>query len=185
MAGLRQTDVARATALTQSTISRAERGRQRTFTLEGLATHCAALGLRLSLKVYPEGLPVRDAGQLALLARFRELIPGSYDWHLEVAIGDAGDGRAWDAVLGGPVAIGVDAETRLTDVQALLRRLETKARDSDVDHVVLLVLDSRWNRRVLREYEALLAINLPLSSRAMMSALADGRDPGASGIVLA
>ena len=69
------------------------------------------------------------------------------------------DQRAWDAVIttvaqagdGRPrrCLIGVEAETRLRDLQALQRRLALKRRDGGVDRVILLVADTRSNRAIL------------------------------------
>ena len=73
-----------------------------------------------------------------------------------------GDLRAWDAVLDGPARIGIDAETRLHDVQQVQRRTELKRRDSGVPHrPVLLVTSTHHNRRVLREHRAALASTFP------------------------
>ncbi len=60
------------------------------------------------------------------------------------------DRRAWDAVIEGQGwRIGVEAETRLHDVQSLLRRVALKQRDGAVSAVILLVNDTANNRRVL------------------------------------
>ena len=95
-----------------------------------------------------------------------------------------GDLRAWDAVIRGPGwRIGVEAETVLDDLQALERRLALKRRDGDVDHVVLLVADTRRNRRALAGAPAAFA-DLPMRTRDILAPLRDARDPGASGIVI-
>ena len=70
-----------------------------------------------------------------------------------------------------------------SDLQALERRLALKRRDGDVDHVVLLVADTRRNRRALAGTPAGLA-GLPIRTRDILAPLRDGRDPGASGIVI-
>ena len=64
---------------------------------------------------------------------------------------NAGDRRAWDAVIGiARVRIGVEAETRARDEQELERRLSLKRRDGGVDHVILLLADTRSNRLFVR-----------------------------------
>ena len=64
----------------------------------------------------------------------------------------AGDLRAWDALIrGSGWRCGVEAETRPRDLQALERRLALKLRDGAVDMLVLLLLDSRYNRALVRE----------------------------------
>jgi hypothetical protein len=57
--------------------------------------------------------------------------------------------------------------------------------DADgVASVVLLVADTRRNRRVLREFRPLLSDRYPLGTRRMMRDLAAGRLPAASGCVV-
>jgi len=78
----------------------------------------------------------------------------------------------------------VDAETRLRDVQALLRRLELKWRDSEVPRLVLLVAGTHHNRRVVREHRAALLSTLPLDTAQVLRALRAGEAPPQNGIVL-
>ena len=82
------------------------------------------------------------------------------------------------------VAIAFEAETRLYDVQAQVRRILAKFADGRVDRVILVLADTRHNRTVLREARELLRSDFPLDTRAVMTALRAGRDPGANGIVL-
>ena len=63
------------------------------------------------------------------------------------------DRRAWDAgaTLSTQVQLGVEAETRLTDLQSLERRVRLKLRDDpSVDGCIPAVADTRNNRTVLR-----------------------------------
>lgn len=182
--GLSQRHVARTARLSQSRVSRTERLEDPAPRIDELATHCAALGLRLVIKVYPEGSPVRDAGHLRLLQALRAAIHGSYRWQSEVPVAGPGDLRAWDAVLDGPARIGVDAETRLHDVQQVQRRTELKRRDSGVPYVLLLVSSSHHNRRVLREHRAALASTFPYDTGQILRALRAGAAPPGNGIVV-
>ena len=111
------------------------------------------------------------------------LVADAFAWQTEALIGTTGDLRAWDVLLTGPACVGVDAETRLYDIQAVQRRCKAKARDSGLDRIALLVADTRHNRRVLAEYASDLAAVFPLGDRPMRTALEAGRDPGASGII--
>ena len=129
-------------------------------------------------------MAVRDAAQLDLLEKLRGRLGAGLGWKTEVLVGDYGDLRAWDAVIIGPTTVGIDAETRLRDIQALQRRTEAKWRDSAVHQVVLLVAATRHNRAVLREYRHALVSTFPLSSEAVMHELQAGRIPQANGIVL-
>jgi hypothetical protein len=92
--------------------------------------------------------------------------------------------RAWDAVIRGRGwRLPVEAETVVTDVQALERKLALKVRDGGADHVLLAVADTRRNRRSLASAPAAFA-SLPLRSGQVLRRLRDGEDPGASGLVI-
>ena len=184
-AGLSQDRVARAAGVTQSRISRTERSARVPARFDELATHAAVLGLRLSLKAYPDGSPVRDVAQLKLLERFRVRVDARFRWRSEVPVGGEGDLRAWDVRLDGPGSIGIDAETRLRDIQALQRRCETKWRDSGVDRVVLVVAGTRHNRQVLAECREALRSTFPADTIEVMAALRAGRLPATNGVAIA
>lgn len=182
--GLSQRTVAATARLNQSRVSRTERGERPSPRLDELSAHGAALGLRVVVKAYPVGSPVRDAPQLRLLVRFRPIVHPTYKWQSEAPVAGPGDLRAWDAKLDGPARIGVDAETHLGDVQALQRRTELKWRDSGVDIVLLLVSGTHHNRRVLREHRAALASTFPFDTGVILRALRAGLVPPGNGIVV-
>lgn len=96
-----------------------------------------------------------------------------------------GDRRAWDAVVTiASSRIGIEAETRLRDIQAVVRKLELKRRDGDVDAVVLLIADTVSNRRALAEHRPALRLALPLDGSAILRRVRAGKSPGDSGIVV-
>ena len=145
----------------------------------------ACVGLDLAVRGYPAGRGVRDDAQLALIERIRLVVASSWVWRTEVPIPIAGDPRAWDVVLRGPGgAIGVEAETRLRDIQAVDRRVMLKLRDSGLDRAIILVAGTRTNRSTLRAVGSGLLANYPVSSRQALDALATGRDPGGNAIVV-
>jgi hypothetical protein len=78
----------------------------------------------------------------------------------------------------------VEAETRVHDAQAQQRRLVLKQRDGGVDHVILLLADTRHNRMVLRGAGSVLTEAFPMPARDLLASLAAGTNPGASGIVV-
>lgn len=184
IAGLSQRAVAHGAGTSQSRVSRIERAVQTPAGIAELAGVCSALGLRLSVKMYPEGVHVRDAAQLRLLGRFRVRVCPPFGWGSEVPVAGFGDLRAWDARLDGPGSVGVDAETRLYDIQAVQRRIETKARDSDVDRIVMLVARTQHNMAILRVHRASLLSTFPADTRDVMAALRRGELPERNGIVL-
>jgi len=74
-------------------------------------------------------------------------------------------------------------ESALDDLQAVERRLALKVRDGGADHVILLVSDTRRNRRALASAPGAFA-DLTLRTRAILNALGSGVHPGGSGIVI-
>jgi transcriptional regulator with XRE-family HTH domain len=183
--GLSIRTVASSIEMSESTFGRIERSELPTVTLVQLATACAAVGLRLSARAYPEGDPIRDAGQVQLLERFRRQLPSSVAWRTEVPVPIPGDLRAWDGQCRfGPMVVGVEAETRLVDLQALDRRVGLKARDADISIVILVVSDTVLNRRRLVDHREALRATFPLDTRGVLAAVRAGRAPAASGIVV-
>jgi transcriptional regulator with XRE-family HTH domain len=184
--GLSQTAVAAAARTSRAQVSRVERAQAPRVSVPELSRLLAVVGLELSARAYPAGPPVRDAAHRALLDRFRARVAPSVAWRFEVPVGRAGDLRAWDAVmLVESIEVAVEAETRPRDVQALQRRLAAKRRDDPgVSSVVLLLANTRHNRTLMKEQEAALRADLPLPAQSMLRALAEGRDPGGSGVVL-
>jgi hypothetical protein len=93
--------------------------------------------------------------------------------------------RAWDVLLVfGGIRIGVIAETRIRDHQALLRREHQKQLDGEVQQLLLLLADTRHNRATLTEAAGILAETFPLRTRPVMAALERGEAPAANGIVV-
>jgi hypothetical protein len=165
-------------------VSRIERAEAPWLTVEALCRIAAVVGLDPSIRLYPAGPPLRDAGHRALLSRLHARLHSSLRWATEVPIRAHDDLRAWDAMIGGSgFQVAVEAETRLHDVQALERRIALKVRDGGVARVALVVGDTRLNRDVLSATGKLLAISFPVPGRALLDALSVGRDPGGSGIV--
>jgi hypothetical protein len=146
------------------------------------------VGLDLVVRTYPAGDPIRDRAQLALLERLRARLHPELRWRTEVPLGIAGDLRAWDAEIRGdapaPWRARVEAETTIPDGQALERRISLKARDDPDGHVILLVSDTRANRTALRMLREDLREQCPLASRAVLTALGHGSNPGGSGVVV-
>lgn len=183
-ASLSQTQLASALGCSRHWISDLELGRLRVVDLRRIALLFALLGHRLSLKAYPFGDPMRDAGQLRLLERFTARVPPGWHRYAEAVMPQPGDLRAWDLLLRGPVTIGVDAETRITDWQAVTRAIATKQRDSGVDRAILLLADTDANRAAVRRNIAAVRQSFPVDTRATLAAIAAERDPGADGLVI-
>ncbi len=92
-----------------------------------------------------------------------------------------GEQRAWDLVgthVGTGLQIWVEAESRIHDAQALLRRLALKRKDSDATRVILVVSATHGNREALREAADAFAEAFPARARQAIPELLAGRDPG-------
>jgi transcriptional regulator with XRE-family HTH domain len=187
-AGLSLRDAAAASGSSRSQLWRFERGEIDRALMTDLGAWFSVLGLDLVLKAYPAGDPVRDRAQLDLLERLRARLHPSLRWRTEVPLPIEGDLRAWDAEIRGRQPASwlarVEAETRIADGQALERRLTLKLRDDPQGHLILLLSDTRSNRVTIRLLRDGLSELLPLDTRQIMTALAAGRDPGGSGIVI-
>jgi transcriptional regulator with XRE-family HTH domain len=183
-AGLSREAVARVIGLPRSAVERLESGARRT-TLGEYAAFGAAVGLDVRLRAYPAGDPIRDAGQQRLLERFRNRLDPTLRWRTEVALPGDAELRAWDAETGGVGwRLPIDAETALFDIQAVERRVHRKQRDDGADHVLVLVADTKRNRRALAAAPAAFG-SFSRDARAVFRALRRGEDPGTDAIILA
>ncbi len=182
---LSQTVAGAAAGLSHATWSRLERGLADRMSVIDLARAAAVVGLDLRLRAYPGGRVLRDEAHVELLERFRRRLAAVVRWATEVPLPNAGDRRAWDAMarIEG-VRVGIEAETRAHDSQELQRRLNSKRRDGAVDHVILLLADTRHNRAFLRAAGDGFLADFPVAGATALRRLAAGRNPGGSAIVL-
>ena len=182
---LSQRDVGAAAHCSRSMVSRVERSLVPQLSVADASAMLAAVGLDLVVRAVPGGDPVRDAGHAALLARFRARLHPALRWATEVPLPIPGDRRAWDAFVSGTGwRLGVEAEMRPDDLQALERRLALKQRDGGVDHVILLLPATRHSRRLIRANEAALRSRFPLPGAAAMALLAAGEEPTGDALVV-
>lgn len=183
--GLTLREVAAAIGSSASEISRRELGRSRRLTGEKLAVHAAAIGLKLSVSLWPVGGGVRDAAQARYIAAFVARVGRAWRVALEAPIPIAGDLRAVDILLTrGRVQVAVEVITRLVDLQAQVRAAQLKARDLGATRLILVVAGTHANRRALEEVRASLVEAFDLDTRRVMADLAGGADPGRDAIVV-
>lgn len=183
-AGVSQAQLARTLRCSRQWVGDFEMGRLPSVDLRRVTLLFTFLGHNLWTKAFPAGRPIRDAGQARLLERFNARLAPVWRRTVEAVMPLAGDLRAWDELLRGPVSVGVEAETRPPDLQAVERSMAAKQRDSGVDRIVLVMLASARNRAVLHEHIGLLRQTFPLDTRATLAALGSGRDPSANGLVM-
>jgi len=186
-AGLSQREVGRALGCSHARIGRMEGG-ELVPDIEFLAAYCAIVGLDLSLRAYPAGDAMRDGPQQRLLERLRGRLHPGLRWRTEVPLPIPGDLRAWDAEIRGVVPTRwrsrVEAETRVSDGQALERKLALKLRDDPEGHLILLLADTRSNRAAIAALRPGLRAQFPINARDLFAALGAGREPPGNAIVL-
>ena len=180
--GLSQAHVARACQLSRTRYGVIERGRSTTTTLGEAHRVAAVLGLDIPLRLYPAGPPVRDAAHADRLQSFLAGIRAPLSYRVEVPLparAELAERRAWDAMLfgGGGKRTAVELEMRLRDVQAVRRRHELKRRDDPTEGFLLLIADTRTNRRVIAEFAQLFGDLPRLRPGVVRARLAGGEHP--------
>jgi transcriptional regulator with XRE-family HTH domain len=182
--GLTLRAVGEATGVSTSELSRIELGQAPNVPYRTLVIISAAVGLDLPLRTFSAGNPLRDRAHLAVTARFRSLLPSAIRWTAEVPIGRPGDQRAWDGMIAGRGwQVPVEVETRLHDIQGLVRRIRLKLRDDRREIVVLVVAGTRHNRQVVRLVRDDLRADFPIRSAPALRMLAVGTAPTGSAVV--
>jgi transcriptional regulator with XRE-family HTH domain len=185
--GLSQAALAGVARVSRPRYSRIENGKARTLQVVEVTRLATVLGLEAPFRMYPSAVPLRDAGHVRRLHAFLAQVAAPLTARTEVPLPsplDRHELRAWDAMLfGHEERTAVELEMRLYDAQAVERRLALKRRDDPTEHFLLLVADTRTNRRVLAAFESLF-VGLPrLKTAAVRAALEAGRHPG-TGMVL-
>jgi transcriptional regulator with XRE-family HTH domain len=183
--GLSQRAVAEAAGVDRSWVARFELGMAPGIAYLVVATILGVVGLDLSARAFPLGDPLRDAPRARLIERFLVLVASTVARALEVPFPNPGDPRAWDLRLRIRHSTwGVEAETRVGDLQATLRRLAIKKRDGMVDGLILVLADTAHHRAMLREHRLLLTSSFPGDPRAALDALRAGRPPATDTILV-
>ncbi len=185
--GLSQAVIGSAAGISRSTLSRIEAGSRAGTSIDELMSVAAALGLDVVVRLYAGGDPLRDAAQVKKLARILVAAASPIVCRTEVplpASTEHPERRAWDAVSSkSGVRAAIEVEMRLGDAQATERRLALKRRDDPVDHFLLVVADTRHNRRVLTEHPALFPDLVRFGPSLVLHPLENGELPP-SGLVL-
>jgi hypothetical protein len=150
------------------------------------------LGLEISVGLHPIGDPIRDKGQQALANRFDSLLSPRWAVTNETLLPLPGDLRSWDKLLrlagtsdrSGAYLVGVDLETRIRDVQALVRRTRLRERDGAVNAILIVLNDSATNRRLVGQLREALGPQHQTAPRDVFRALRHGEPLPGSGVVL-
>lgn len=188
LAGVSQRTLARELRVGQSTIWRIENALDDVGVVR-LAEMASVLGLELAVRTYRIGDAVRDRGQLALGSRFEALLSDRWRVTDEALLPGAGETRAWDKLLrlidsSSPYLVGVDLETRIQDIQALVRRTRGRERDGRVDAILIVVSNSAANRRLVDDLRRALGDGYWSKPRRIARALGAGERLPGGGVLL-
>jgi len=188
--GTSYAEIGRALRMSETQVANILRNKSPDLTIVRACQLLAVLGLKVAASTFPEGEPVRDAGQLALLGRLRARIDEALTWKdevpvIEIPVPGIVDHRAWDAGIDGPACrCRVDAETHVGDLQAVERRVALKQRDGREPCVLLLLADTKHHRALLETAGEGIRTRFPIPQRAALVALKAGRSPGGNALVL-
>ncbi len=154
-----------------------------------LSELASVLGFEISLGLHPVGDAVRDRAQLAIGRRFDGLLAQAWRVTDETLLPGQAELRAWDKLLRLVGAqprhlVGVDLESRVRDIQALVRRTRLRERDGQVDAILLVLADTAHNRRLAPELRTGLGASYATAPRALLHGLRAGARLAGSGLVL-
>jgi transcriptional regulator with XRE-family HTH domain len=180
--GWSQRELGERVGISQAMVSRIEAGRP-DATLAGYASIGAALGLELSMRVYPaKGIVLRDEKQLRHVEHLVAVAHPSWSPLVEArASTDPQDMRAIDLVLRSAVEVCCfEVERDLRDWQAqlradLLKRDALAAREARPVRFILAVPDTRRMRALVRDHAPFIRATLPAPSRHIWASIRSGK----------
>jgi transcriptional regulator with XRE-family HTH domain len=184
-AGLSQAQIARSLGWSQQNYSKFELRRLDDVSIIDIAAASALLGLEPALSLHRAGPALRDKGHEALIGRLLRLLAPA--WHVarEVPFPNPGDPRWWDLLLRLPdFRLGVEAETRIRDMQAQIRRMKERAMEGGADALLLILSDSAHNRRLVDDLRQGLGEAFGARPADLLQALRAGERLPGSGVVL-
>lgn len=188
--GWSQRELANRAGVSQSAVSRVERGWV-DASVELLTRLCVAVGLDLSARAFPaDGVVIRDQRQMAYVGLIASRAHAAYHPALEVRVGrDSTDHRAIDLVLASAVEVwATEVERDLADFQMQLRADQLKCellaeREARPVRFVLALPATRRLREIVRAHEPAVRAALPASSRQIWACLRSGRPLGSNGLL--
>lgn len=187
--GISQRALAQQLGISQAQLWRIEERQIADVSLRRLCEMASLLGLEPALTLHPLGDPIRDKGQQALGRRFDGLLAAAWSVTSEALLPLPGDLRSWDRLLRLIGArerhlVGVDLESRVRDVQDLVRRSRLRERDGGVDAILIVLSDSATNRSLVDQLSEALGPAYATPSRAIRAALRMGHPLPGSGVLL-
>jgi len=186
-AGVSQVTLANATGMSDSKVARIEAGQSQRLAVVDAVVLADAVGLDLAVRAYPGRGPTRDAAHARRLQSLLNHVGHPLQSRTEAPLpARAGipERRAWDALIRDSEGeTGVELEQRLYDVQSQTRRIFLKWRDGGAERLLLVVADTRGNRRVLQEFPDYFSDLPRLKTAHVLRMLEAGRRPP-TGLIL-
>ena len=198
--GWRQEDLAREAKLSRSVVGRVERGELSGLGLGSVVAVAEALGatVELSIRWQGEGLDrLLDEGHATLVDRVVAwLRAAGWDVAVEVSFARGGERGSIDVLAWHPVRrvlVVIEVKSVTPDMQAMLYGLDRKARlgpeiargrgwDARATARVLVIWDTRTNRRRLEKHASSVRAALPAGTREVLAWLRDPVGPPPAGI---
>jgi hypothetical protein len=161
--------------------------RQVELSVVRLSEMASILGLELSVSLHDIGDPIRDKGHQAVGRRFDAIPSSAWRSLAEVLLPNVGDRRSWDRVLrllAEPAQVGgVELETRIRDIQVLVRHTRERERDGGVDHILIVLSDSATNRTLIGQLRDALGDAYQTAPREIFRSLRHGAPIPGSGVI--
>lgn len=183
--GLSQKALARGLGWSQQNYSRFELEQLDSVTLIDICVAASVLGLEPSVTLHRIGPALRDKGHEALIGRLLRLLSPAWKVAREVPFPNPGDPRWWDLILRLPdFRLGVEAETRIRDMQALIRRMRERAREGGADELLLVLSDSGHHRALASDLRGAFGEGFGERQPVLLRALRSGAPLSSSGVIL-
>ncbi len=184
-ANLSQAALAERIGWSQTRYSQFERNAH-PITVQDVCLVATLLGLKPSLNLYRLEEGLRDQGSTRLIERFCALLAPVWSVRREAPFPRVGDLRSWDVLirLGSAFRAGIEAETRLRELEELVRRIRQRELHGRVDAIVVVLSRSEHNRRHVDELRAALGLAYATPPSDIVKALEAGTPLPGSGVIL-
>ena len=184
-ANLSQDALSKQLGWTQTRYSRFERNAD-PITVADVCLVATVLGLKPRFALYREGEGLRDQGGQRLIDRFCSLLSPLWTVRREAPFPTLGDLRSWDVLirLGTSFRAGVEAESRLRELEELVRRIRQREVHGQADAILIVLSDSAHNRLNVGALRTALGVDYQTPPRQLLTALRTGTPLPGSGLLL-
>jgi transcriptional regulator with XRE-family HTH domain len=183
--GLSQEALGHAIGMSDTQVGRIERGEVPGASVVCLTRLLSVAGLELSARVSDRRSAARQgATGIAQTVSEDRLRPPSRGGRKSQSAPSATFGPGTRYSVSARIEMGIEAETRLTDLQAVQRRITLKCRDREVGQAVLLLAGTRTNRVMIRTFETSIRNAFPIPGRVALRALREGQLSSGSALIL-